>query len=131
MIVFDGVSFTFRNGSGKSVIVFRNFNLRIDRGQYLALIGPNGSGKTTLALMAKGIVSPSGGKILCMGEDLTGRGINLRIGYIFSNPENQIVSAIVEAKVSKRWESFNCGDPSPIDCQAASCRRFWFLESWR
>lgn len=100
MIIFEDVSFDFGGGSETKEPFFSNLNLHIQSGEYLAVIGPNGSGKTTLVMIAKGLLIPLRGKILYKGENLIAGGINHRIGYIFSNPENQIVSSIVEEDVA-------------------------------
>ena len=102
MIKFEELSFAFTDSdSDKNKGTFFNkLNLHITCGEYLALIGHNGSGKTTLAMIAKGLYSPLGGKIYYRGEDVTAKGINHKIGYIFSNPESQIVSSVVEEDVA-------------------------------
>jgi branched-chain amino acid transport system ATP-binding protein len=46
-------------------------NLRVDRGDLVAVIGPNGAGKTTLFNLITGHLKPSQGKILFKGEDLS------------------------------------------------------------
>lgn len=51
--------------------VLRNINLRIDRGEVFALIGPTGSGKTTLLRLLDLIDSPSQGKVYFDGTDVT------------------------------------------------------------
>ncbi|MCR5137295.1 MAG: ABC transporter ATP-binding protein [Oscillospiraceae bacterium] len=43
-------------------------NLKIEPGRVIGLLGPNGSGKTTLLKLANGLLTPTGGKILVMGE---------------------------------------------------------------
>lgn len=48
------------------------FNLKVHQGQITALIGPNGAGKTTLFNVITGIYAPTSGKVLFMGEDITG-----------------------------------------------------------
>lgn len=46
-------------------------SLRLQQGEILGLIGPNGSGKTTLINVVTGIFSPSSGRILAAGRDIT------------------------------------------------------------
>ncbi len=100
MIEIRQVTFSYPSRMGFSEPVFQNLNLKIPRGRYVALMGPNGSGKSTLGKMIKGILSPSSGQILIAGEPLKPREISSRVGYMFSNPENQIVSSIVEEDVA-------------------------------
>ncbi|MCG3224668.1 MAG: ATP-binding cassette domain-containing protein, partial [Candidatus Heimdallarchaeota archaeon] len=48
-----------------------NINLSIEDGEYLAVLGPTGSGKTTTMYLVAGLLSPSEGRILFNGEDIT------------------------------------------------------------
>ena len=48
-------------------------DLAIPTGRLLALIGPNGAGKSTAVNLITGVLSPSAGRIVLQGEDLTGR----------------------------------------------------------
>jgi len=100
MIVFREATFYYpcRNGSPRPV--FKDFNLRIPQGRYVALMGPNGAGKSTLGKMIKGLVSPSSGQVFIGGESLRPGEISPRVGYVFSNPENQIIASVVEEDVA-------------------------------
>ncbi len=53
-----------------SVCANNNINLKINRGEILALLGENGSGKTTLMNMLSGIYQPDSGEILKDGEPI-------------------------------------------------------------
>jgi ABC-2 type transport system ATP-binding protein len=50
--------------------VLRGVDLRLARGDFMALIGPNGSGKTTLLRSLTGILTPQSGRIAIDGIDL-------------------------------------------------------------
>ena len=49
-----------------------NFSVKIEQGQIHGLIGPNGAGKTTIFNNITGIYAPDAGKIIFMGEEITG-----------------------------------------------------------
>ena len=100
MIELKEVSFSYPPSSGPQTPVFEGLNLRIPRGGYAALMGPNGSGKSTLGKLIKGLLSPTSGRVWIAGAPLPPGEISPRIGYIFSNPENQIVSSVVEEDVA-------------------------------
>ena len=75
--------------TGKTTDILRDVNLKIDD-RFVAITGPNGSGKSTLAKVIAGIITPTSGKILFRGEDITNLGIseraNLGISYAFQQP---------------------------------------------
>ncbi|MBQ7027594.1 MAG: energy-coupling factor transporter ATPase [Ruminococcus sp.] len=95
------------------VEVLRGINLEIAEGEFVAVLGHNGSGKSTLAKHLNGILVPSSGKVLVDGIDTADedRLFELRqcAGMVFQNPDNQIVSSIVEEDVAFALE--NLGVP--------------------
>ena len=50
----------------------KDFTARVEKGSICGLIGPNGAGKTTVINMLSGTLSPTAGKILLEGKDITG-----------------------------------------------------------
>ena len=52
------------------VHALRGIDLRIDRGELLAIVGPSGSGKTTLLQLRGGLDRPASGAIVFEGRDL-------------------------------------------------------------
>ena len=74
-------------GSDKEIL--KNINLKID-GKFTAVTGPNGGGKSTLAKLIAGIITPTSGKIILDGEDITGLSITERakkgISFAFQQP---------------------------------------------
>ena len=64
--------------------VLENFNLAVEKGEFLTVVGSSGCGKTTLLKMINGLIKPTEGDILIDGEDIRGKDmIQLRrnIGY--------------------------------------------------
>ena len=55
-----------------ALTVAENIDFRLEAGERRALIGPNGAGKTTFVNMLSGRITPSSGRILLAGEDITG-----------------------------------------------------------
>lgn len=98
--------------------VFAHFNLSVEKGSFVAVLGHNGSGKSTIAKLANGIVVPQGGRVLVDGIPTSDErrlfDIRSRVGMVFQNPDNQIVSSIVEEDVAFGVE--NLGLP-PEECR--------------
>ena len=84
--------------------VFEDFDLSLESGSFVAILGHNGSGKSTLAKQMNAILLPCGGSVLAYGMDTKDESLLLQIrrsvGMVFQNPDNQIVSSIVEEDVA-------------------------------
>jgi putative ABC transport system ATP-binding protein len=52
----------------------RGVDLEVEQGEWCSIVGPSGSGKSTLLNIFGGLDSPSGGKVLVNGTDLTSLG---------------------------------------------------------
>jgi energy-coupling factor transport system ATP-binding protein len=111
-------------------LVFEGFNLLIPKGRYVALMGPNGAGKSTLGKMIKGLLSPSSGQVFIAGQPLRPGEISPRVGYVFSNPENQIVASVVEEDVAFALENRGM-DPSTMARLVQDSLRLVDMEDYR
>lgn len=107
----EGVSFSYNLTPGEDVDVFRDFNLSVAGGEFMAVIGPNGSGKSTLARMLNGLLKPAGGRILVDGAGIDTVPLGEKVGMVFQNPENQLVASTVVEDVAFGPE--NMALPSP------------------
>lgn len=64
--------------------VVKDFNLNVEKGEFISLLGPSGCGKTTVLRMVAGFESPTSGEITIDGQDVTGLKPNNRnIGMMF------------------------------------------------
>lgn len=68
----------------------------------VGVVGPNGSGKSTLARLVNGLVAPTAGRVLVDGLDVArhGREVRRRVGFVFTNPDSQIVMPTVREDVA-------------------------------
>lgn len=118
LIKFDNVSFSYEtedeNGNPKTEKVLENFNFSIEEGSFVAILGHNGSGKSTVAKLTNGILFSDEGTVtvdsILARDDDTIYDIRKTVGMVFQNPDNQIVSSIVEEDVAFGVE--NIGIPS-------------------
>ena len=90
MIELQHVSYSVTDEvTGKRTDIIRDVNLTIND-RFVAITGPNGSGKSTLAKIIAGIITPTEGRILFCGQDITDKNITERaqlgISYAFQQP---------------------------------------------
>lgn len=92
MIQVQNVSHNF--GERK---VLEEINLTLTE-RRIAIVGGNGSGKSTFARLLNGLQLPTEGRVLVDGLDTRtqGREVRRKVGFVFQNPENQIVFPVVE-----------------------------------
>ncbi len=109
MIRLSDVSISYGTDQDNPTFALSGVNLHIPEGTYAVLIGPNGSGKTTLAKIIKGIVTPTGGTVTVAGKTLGPEEISEDVGLVFSNPENQIISTVVEEDIAFGLENRGMG----------------------
>lgn len=94
------VSNVFFKYEGAEEAAVRGVSLSVKRGEFLAVLGRNGSGKSTLAKLLNALITPTEGAISVAGispdDDDKCYEIRTHCGMVFQNPDNQIVSTIVE-----------------------------------
>ena len=109
MIEFKNVSFSYL--SPERIDVLKDVDLKIDKGEFVSIIGRNGSGKSTLARLISVLLLPSEGEVFVDGmntrEEENLYKIRRKVGMVFQNPDNQIVSQIVEEDVAFGLENLN------------------------
>lgn len=89
MLELIDVGVTLDGDHGK-VEILKNVNLKLDNKKIYVMTGPNGGGKSSVAKAIMGIFTPTSGKILLDGVDITHKSITERaqmgIGYAFQQP---------------------------------------------
>ncbi len=104
-IVVENLTYTYPGSEDTSAVrVFENLNLTVEQGSFVAILGHNGCGKSTLAKHFNAILLPAGGSVHVFGLDTREEALLLKIrqqvGMVFQNPDNQIVSNVVEEDVA-------------------------------
>jgi energy-coupling factor transport system ATP-binding protein len=104
LISISNLSFSY---NGKKI--FKDLNLTIQKGEFIALLGKNGSGKTTLAQILVGLLKPDNGDIYFKDLNLKGEKVEhiaKFIGYLFQNPSHQIFKNNVDKELAFGLKNF-------------------------
>ena len=101
LIEIQNVSYAYEDAAAKAL---NNVSLTINDGEFVAVVGHNGSGKSTLAKHLNALLLPTEGKVLVDGMDTADEAdtlsIRQRVGMVCQNPDNQLVTTIVEEDVA-------------------------------
>ncbi|MFM1850521.1 MAG: hypothetical protein RIS54_205 [Verrucomicrobiota bacterium] len=84
-IEFRNVTFRYSTGP----VVLENFNLKVEAGQTIALVGPSGGGKSTIVSMVCRFYEPVAGEILINGTDYRERSLawlQSQLGIVLQTP---------------------------------------------
>jgi energy-coupling factor transport system ATP-binding protein len=105
IIVLDALTYEYRKEDEEQPVkALDGVSLSVAEGSFTAVLGKNGSGKSTLAKNINALLLPSGGAVYVDGFNTADEAhvweIRQRAGMVFQNPDNQLVSAIVEDDVA-------------------------------
>ena len=96
IIQLDDVVFQYEGAETPAV---NYVSLKVQRGEFLAVLGRNGSGKSTLARLLNALLIPDSGRVTVGGLEVSEEnayGVREKCGMVFQNPDNQIVATVVE-----------------------------------
>lgn len=89
MLELKNIEKAFNRGTIDEKILFSDFDLKVERGEFVAVVGSNGSGKTTMLNIVSGDVAPDSGSVILDGSDITGQKNYKRakkMARVFQNP---------------------------------------------
>lgn len=101
----DGLTHVYLRGTPMETTAVRDVTLRIDEGEFIALIGPTGSGKSTLVQHFNALLKPTAGSVRVDGRDLSDpktdlRAVRHQVGLLFQYAEYQLFEETVEKDVA-------------------------------
>lgn len=89
MLELQHIHKMYNPGTINEICLFDDFNLTIEDGQFVSVVGSNGSGKTSMLNIICGSIPVDGGKIMVNGVDITKKKDFIRhqsIGRVFQDP---------------------------------------------
>lgn len=108
IIEAKGLCYAYGDENGEEVPALHDVDLKIKKGEFVAILGHNGSGKSTFAKLCNLILTPTGGHLYVDGTDVSDPALTeddvfdlrRKVGMVFQNPDNQLVATIVEEDVA-------------------------------
>ena len=98
-IEIHGLSKTYKNGHQ----ALREINLRVKKGQFLALLGKNGAGKTTFVEILSSLTKKSTGKVIMDGKDLDDKdeAVKLKIGIVPQEINLSVFEKVIQVLITQ------------------------------
>ncbi len=140
VLEFAGVGFSYNETAN-----VHDLNVKVQKGDFISIIGSNGAGKSTFSKLTNGLLKPSVGDVLVLGENTKKQKVSAlakHIGFLFQNPDRQICCATVreeiafslrnngipedeiKTRVAKTLEEFNFdGDTEPFNMSRGQRQR--------
>ncbi|MGN1349156.1 MAG: ABC transporter ATP-binding protein [Acutalibacteraceae bacterium] len=90
MIELNNIVKRFNVGTPDETTLFDGFSLKVDKGEFVSVVGSNGSGKTTMLNLLCGSLPLDGGQIILGGKDISKLSEFARakkIGRVFQDPQ--------------------------------------------
>lgn len=106
MIEVKDVHFTYPNG----VEALKGVSLKIQDGEFVAVMGQNGAGKTTLVKHFNGLLRPTKGEVVVDGVNTRKASVATlarEVGFVFQNPDNQLFCETVEDEIAYALKNFS------------------------
>lgn len=110
-IQLSSVTKEYIGSQNSKICALKGISLGIKPGEFVGIAGKNGSGKTTLARLLNGLILPTVGRVLVNGMDTREHHhimeIRRLVAMVFQNPDNQLVSPIIEEEIAFGPENLN------------------------
>ena len=113
-VEIDALRFSY-NGHA----VLHGIDLRVDRGEFVAIVGRNGAGKTTLLKQCMGLLKPDGGHVRVLGRDTAQTPVETlaqQVGYVPQNPNALLFADSVaeELAFTRRAQGLPASDDAAL-----------------
>lgn len=129
----ENLTYTYGTNTPFEKTAVEDVSLRVQKGEFIGIIGHTGSGKSTLVQMFNGLIRPTSGKVLLNGRDIWEepkkiRSVRFEAGLVFQYPEYQLFEETVQKDIA--FGPKNMGlDENEIRKRVVSAARFTGLKS--
>ena len=98
MLEFKDVSFSYDTTAN-----VQNLNVKVEKGDFIAIIGSNGAGKSTFSKLCNGLLTPTTGDVFVLNKNTRREKVSSlakHIGFLFQNPDRQICCNTVKEEIA-------------------------------
>ena len=98
VLEFSSVGFSYNETAN-----VHDLNVKVHKGDFISIIGSNGAGKSTFSKLTNGLLKPSTGDVLVLGENTKKQKVSSlakHIGFLFQNPDRQICCSTVREEIA-------------------------------
>ncbi len=99
-IVLENVSFSYSRKTPLETPALREINLRIEKSEFVGILGEKGAGKSTLLKLFNGLLIPDTGTVRVDGLNPSSRGARHRVGMVFQQPADQLFCRTVYDEIA-------------------------------
>ncbi|MDD5796584.1 MAG: energy-coupling factor transporter ATPase [Oscillospiraceae bacterium] len=127
------LSYVYGAGTPFEKKAVSNLNMKIEKGEFIGIMGHTGSGKSTLVQMLNGLIKPTSGQVFLNGKDIWEnpkeiRKVRFQVGMVFQYPEYQLFEETVYKDISFGPKNMGLNDDE-IDEKVRNAAKFVDLDS--
>lgn len=107
-ITLENVNFSYSRKTPLETHALKDVNLRIEKGEFVGILGEKGAGKSTLLKLFNGLLHPETGTVLVDGLDPSSKEVRHRVGMVFQQPTDQLFCRSVYDEIAFGPLNFGC-----------------------
>jgi len=89
-IILENVNFSYYRNTPLEISALKEINMKIEKGEFIGILGEKGAGKSTLLKMFNGLVIPDTGSVRVDGHNPSSREARHKVGMVFQQPADQL-----------------------------------------
>ena len=99
-IILENVSFFYSRNTPLETAALKDVNLRIEKGEFVGILGEKGAGKSTLIKLFNGLLRPDSGKVTVDGLAPSSKEVKRRVGMVFQQAADQLFCRTVYEEIA-------------------------------